>query len=264
MLAIARQLVNFLTWQQQQQSAAAVATTTSDANPSIIPLEIVDCPDSATQDALWKRMQTLWDSAHSETTPKPPFPSHITFSNQPLESYGIHSSASNRGNETTTNNLHGSSPVYLSPDAPQTLDSGIPPPHTLVVGLLIDRRVQVNRSRQRADQMTMASAQLPLYEAGIVFEDATTNHSKTTTSTETLTRFSSSEPLNVDCVLEAVQQWNWNCESSTIVRDERRSVEEQIRAQQDCCFDALLQALLHHSQRHPGRTQHATSSSSKK
>jgi len=42
--------------------------------------------------------------------------------------------------------------IYLSPDADETLDPHSPPPSILVIGMLVDRRVQPDRSKKRAAQ----------------------------------------------------------------------------------------------------------------
>ncbi|KAL7557661.1 hypothetical protein ACA910_001263 [Epithemia clementina (nom. ined.)] len=219
------------------------------------------------------------------------------------------------GNNTTSdsgktdgaNGTGGSQFVYLSPDAPHALNASQPPPHTVVVGLLIDRRVQLGRSRQRAERFSLPMAQLPLSQAGLVLvpehesEPAdhpspnnhhmrakethlavTTDKNKHNNNPSSCFVFQSSEPLNVDCVLEMMQQWHWNTtammrQPRTVVVDpamapaagrlangtntiptqaQQLQQQQQQEQQRDCCFNAMYQALQHHAQRHPARIQH--------
>jgi hypothetical protein len=211
LLAIARQLVNFLTWQAETLQAA---TTTADGNPQHQPadLQIVGCPDEATETALTKRMHQLW----TKEVPNSPFPANLTFTSKPLEAFAVENPAH--------------PPVYLSPDAEQAMDPAQHPPRTVVVGLLIDRRIQVNRSLDRASTLTLPAARLPL---------------------DSIPHIDRNEPLNCDCILEGMQQWYWNCQAA---------VDNNNAPTQDCFQRAAIQALQHHETRHPVRTRHHKSS----
>lgn len=200
LLAISKQMVNFLSWQAEAQQHQ---------NQPPHCLQIVGCPDEATEVALKDRMHQLWKKVSPET----PFPEHLTFADKPLEAFAF---------QDPTN-----PPVYLSPDADQKLDPAQPPPSTVVVGLLIDRRIQVNRSLDRATTLTLPAARLPL---------------------ESVPHVDRNEPLNVDCILEGMQQWYWNCQAA------------EAPVSEECFQRAALQALQHHETRHPERPRHSKSS----
>jgi hypothetical protein len=184
-LAMSRQIVNFLEWQMAASDKPAQ-------------VKIVGSNDEAGQEAIQQRMEQLWKDATNSTS----LPAHVTFSDESLESFqGL---------------------VYLSPDATEVLDPCVDPPRIVVVGMLIDRRIQVNRSLQRASHIGVEVARWPLERLGTV---------------------GCNEPLNVDCILEGMQQWYWNCENPKVSRG--------------ICFEnAANQALQHHQERHPQRPQH--------
>lgn len=182
-LAMAKQIVNFLEWQQAQSLHRAT-------------LWIVECPDDV-KAPLQSRMEQLWKQ--KQTTGATNFPSNLQFTDTPIKSF--------------------QNAIYLSPDAETALDPLQPPSHSpLVVGMLIDRRIQPNRSLRRAQHLQLPTARLPL------------------------TSVDANEPLNVDCILELLQQWCWNCNSHV----NGKNGWEQ----------AVTQALSHHQQRHPKRPFH--------
>jgi hypothetical protein len=116
--------------------------------------------------------------------------------------------------------------VYLSPDANTILRKL---PRIVIVGMLIDRRtIQVNRSLLRANQFQVNSARWPL-------EDATAGNSA----------WNVNEPLNVDCILEGMALWYWN---------KWQGHDDDI-----ACMNAIRQALRHHEERHPERPRHIIS-----
>lgn len=174
--AIAKQLVNFLSWQE------------SVPNTPKATVKVVACPDP---DALLSRLLELWSGDSS-------LPNHVSISNNPLDAF-VQEKA-----------------VYLSPDAPDVLDPHAPPPRVVIVGMLIDRRVQPNRSRQRAEKMDVQAARWPA-----------------------LVGWDPQEPFNVDCILEGMQQWHWNHDAGS-----------------GTFLEAARQALRHHQERHPQRVQH--------
>lgn len=140
--------------------------------------------------------------------------------------------------------------IYLSPDAPYTLSASSAPPHIVIVGMLIDRRVTSNRSLQRAEELlNIHAARLPLDELNV--KDLT-----------------SEEPLNVDCVMELMQRWWWNCDwllkdnasqkMQAVGKDQRekhndRCTEEDYRR---CFIKAAAWAMKSQRERHPNRTVH--------
>ena len=267
-LAISRQLVNFLWWQQHhihKHEASIVKSNKgqcTDCRFVAARLEILDCPDSAAEEALKSRMEQLWsqENTKAKNVIPFPFPSNISFSERTLSSFYADSNPTE------------SKALYLSPDASHCLDPSKPPPHTVVVGLLIDRRIQLNRSRQRAEKLCLSACQLPLSKARLVLvqqdqrEDQaigphtkngdckTTDNRPSKQTEDAPCRFESSEPLNVDCVLEMVQQWHWN--SNDIAS--KASIDRKRWTPAEACFSAIHQALEHHAQRHPSRIQHKT------
>lgn len=179
-LAVAKQIVNFLKWQRQhQQHDVAV-------------VKLLGC-NEADQKAIKTRMEELW---------KGQLPENMEFSLQSMEQFA------------TGTTHHGA--VYLSPDAETSLDPNKPAPSIVVVGMLIDRRVQLNRSLQRAECLGILPARLQLENFNI------DNH----------------EPLNVDVVMETMQQWWWNGTG------------------RESYMNATEQAIQHHCERHPNRPLH--------
>ncbi|GAX27009.1 hypothetical protein FisN_9Lu332 [Fistulifera solaris] len=178
--AIAKQLVNFLQWQDSSQNAPKVF------------VKVVACPDP---DALLSRLLEIW--------PHDALPDRVSVSERSLDTF--------------VNNQA----VYLSPDAPRALDPLKPPPRVMIVGMLIDRRVQPNRSRLRAEKMELSLARWP-----------------------TLDGWDPQEPFNVDCIMEGMQQWHWNRNDGI-----------------GGFFEAAQQAVRHHCERHPQRIQHIRSHS---
>jgi hypothetical protein len=132
--------------------------------------------------------------------------------------------------------------VYLSPDAAETLPATSRPPRIVVVGMLIDRRITEDRSRRRAeDSLKIRAAKLPLDELSVK-------------------ELSSSEPLNVDTVMELMQRWYWNCDrleqklqqissSGTIIEDDSRLYKK-------CFLEAAAWSMKSMKDRHPNRTVH--------
>lgn len=242
-LAISKQLVNFLTWQQHQVQQQSSVTRAS-------PIEIVSCPDPVIQKALLDRMQELWKTAAAATaspnqllttTALADFPSHIiSFSRHGLEEWvqEYYQKRRKHDDSSPSSSSSSSSPsiVYLSPDAEESLDPTQPPPRIVVIGLLIDRRtIQTNKSKDRAHQLHIQAARWPLDRI--------------------VANISPSEPLNVDCVLEGMQQWEWNCHNK-IVNDDNNDVVSNDKNRVKACADAIVQALEHHTRRHPERPIH--------
>ena len=221
-LAISKQMVNFLTWQHGDARDGATANQLH--HPAQV--EIVSCTDVCAKKAVTERMHELWKAFNGNKT----FPTNISFTSSSLEDW-VQSHASSPSENNLMEKQHGHSfadVVYLSPDADKALDLTLPPPRVIVVGLLIDRRtIQTNKSKDRAHKLDLVAARWPLEQIA--------------------SNISSSEPVNVDCVLEGMQQWEWNINSSTAATEK------------DCRkagFDAIVQALEHHTERHPERPIH--------
>ena len=129
----------------------------------------------------------------------------------------------------------GAGAVYLSPDAPASLDARRPPPRAVVVGMLIDRRVIPNRSLRQAERLSLPAVRLPMDQLRVE-------------------GLRSSEALNVDTVLELMERW-W---------DGVDGLAEGSGDDGDClrrCFlDAALGAMCSHEDRHPNRPVHGSGS----
>ena len=182
-LAIARQLYNFLEWQMKSNKKRLAR------------IKVVGAGDVVA--SLQDRLQQLWEG---------PLPSHVEFTSQDFK-------------ELVASNTK--EVIYLSPDASKALDPSIRPPHTVVVGLLIDRRIQPNRSKNRASKLEIQTARWPLEE---------------------FSNIDTQEPLNVDTVMEGMQEWWWYCDEKNIGKE--------------CFLKAATGAIERHAQRHPNRPLH--------
>jgi hypothetical protein len=154
---------------------------------------IVGCTEAAKSE-LQQRIQFLL---------KGDLPSHIKFLDTPLYTTSVR---------------------YLSPDADEVLDPNLEPPQSVVVGLLIDRKIQPNRSKNQAAILGVKSARFALESFNV----------------------NCNEPLNVDTVLIGMQRWWWNCEFGELTRKES-------------FFEAIEHAMSEHVRRHPNRPLHLTS-----
>lgn len=224
LLAIARQLIHFLVFQWSQDGSEQSG------------LVVVACND---RDALLKRMEDLWKQEKGGL----PFPSNFAITDESLEDWLQQQTAKNMKVDGTVSKEVGVSftnqdekraetaptistaSCYLSPDADTLLPTENSSSYAVyVIGLLIDRRtIQVNRSKDRAEKLSIPAARLPLDTVVLGNENETLDPH---------------EPLNVDCILELLQQWHWNGGSDSGYQQ------------------ALLQALQNHSERHPGRPIH--------
>ena len=222
-LAIARQLVNFLEWQIRQQNNHKM---------SMALVKVVACPDESTRISLLERTVELFSKASdSKTTVE--LPSHVTFSCQPLgELIGEMEHKTLLESSTLS-----SSVVYLSPDASDVLNPSDSPPDIVVVGLIIDRRIQPNKSQQRANALQISAKRWPL-------EDCCPLNNE---------HIDTQEPLNVDCILEGMQQWWWNCQTNA---DGVSQHQKGMLTGKERFLQAANQALMHHVQRHPSRPIH--------
>jgi hypothetical protein len=203
MNAIASQLSNFIRWQ---------TTSKRIDDQSVAMVRVVGCADETTRAALQAKLVEKLDM-HV-------LPNHVTISCELLEEcLWKEPNKSTHADEEAV--------VYLSPDADAALDPCKRPPRVVVVGLLIDRRVQPNRSKDRASKLNMVAKRWPLEDCFL--------------------EISAKEPLNVDCVLEGMQQWWWNSEDASAKVDRESFIK------------AASQAIDHHAKRHPSRPLHVTS-----
>ena len=219
--AIASQLSNFLQWQLQKCRPQKKVLRQDDDEKSssttnLAMVEVVGCPDETIRRTLEKLL--LEKLSISE------LPNHVKISCDSMEQF-LFSVAAVIDNQSSFSK---SPPVYLSPDAEESLDPTTVPPNVVIVGMLIDRRVQPNRSKNRASKLEIVAKRWSLEDCFI--------------------DISAKEPLNVDCVLEGMQQWWWNCDDATKVSKE-------------CFVHAASQAIVHHAERHPSRPLHLSDSS---
>jgi hypothetical protein len=224
-LAIARQLVNFLEWQQGQQQQSSIGITNQE---SMAQIQVVSCSEESVRKALEERTLSLLGQTE--------LPSHVSFSCQSLEDscqeYILKVNSKSVESETEKHEKNDATDetivCYLSPDAKESLDPCQKPPRVVVVGLLIDRKVQPNRSHDRASKMNLVAKRWPL-------EDC-------------FAEISANEPLNVDCILEGTQQWWWNND-----RLQQNEGIEEANVQRETFVQAASQAIQHHAERHPSR-----------
>ena len=207
-LAVAKQMVNFLIWQKGECSSVLDNDNANDddddgnTNDFKGAADIILCnfADEHSRMAVEERMKQLLNGN---------VPAHVTFSTATSSELDLSSSSQEKI-------------VYLSPDADDVLDPNCEPPDRVVVGLLIDRRIQPNRSKKRAATLGLPSARLAL---------------------DTFTNIDSCEPLNVDTVLVGMQQWWWNCDKG----------ENPLR---ECFIKAVETTMEQHVARHPNRPLH--------
>jgi len=159
--------------------------------------------------------------------------------------------------------------VYLSPDATERLNPSLLPPYIVVIGMLVDRRVQPNRSKTRGE-----SIQTSLGWRG---EDTLTSTDRTTSNNNSsrlevlrlpldqlkVSDLDNYEALNIDTVLEIMQRWWYNSaqEISKSRGDTHHSCQRINQDRANAFVDATTRALLTHRERHPNRITHGGSNS---
>jgi hypothetical protein len=112
--------------------------------------------------------------------------------------------------------------------------------------MLIDRRITEGRSRRRAeDLLNIRAAKLPLDELSVK-------------------ELSSSEPLNVDTVMELMQRWWNNCDKleqrihDKVVENNDSNTEALSQLYKRCFLEAAAWSMKSQRDRHPNRTLHKT------
>ena len=210
--AIASQLSNFLIWQTHHHQQPQKETDIPNEKETAIPhqyanVRVVGCSDENIKTLLENRTIDNMKKVVSSTSVLPP---HVTITCETLEQCledlaepmqrrrqclnddggdgDGDSDDENDISDTTNDEAIGhdiTTPVYLSPDADESLKPSSEPPRIIIIGLLIDRRVQPNRSRDRANILNIITRRWPLEEC---FKD-----------------IDACEPLNVDCILEGTQ-----------------------------------------------------------
>ena len=141
--------------------------------------------------------------------------------------------------------------AYLSPDANEKLSTSQLPPRIVVVGMLVDRKVQPNRSKLRAESLGRPTANDAELQGSSSHMDEIVPMQLPLDSLN-VSDLSDDEPLNIDTVMEMMQRWWINS------NDGGGSSEDKMKM---FFRDAAARALLTHRQRHPNRTLHGGASS---
>lgn len=136
--------------------------------------------------------------------------------------------------------------MYLSPDAKEKLNASKLPPRIVVVGMLVDRKVQPNRSKLRAESLGCRNNDDE--NASTLDSDDMVIPVQLPLDALHVKDLCKDEPLNIDTVMEMMERW-W-------INSHKRG-----EAQGNKYFiDAAARALLTHRQRHPKRVLHGGAS----
>lgn len=140
--------------------------------------------------------------------------------------------------------------VYLSPDADERLDPFQAPPRIVVVGMLVDRKVQPNRSKLRAQEFNDQSTNK---EGGSGSDDKNVRMQLRRLPMDNLrvVDLKDDEPLNIDTVMEIMERW-WGY----IGERNFESLDQGQLGDSRPFADAAIRALHSHRKRHPNRTIH--------
>ena len=164
---------------------------------------------------------------------------------------------------------------YLSPDADIKLKASQIPPQIVIVGMLVDRKVQPNRSRKRAESLlahngnsngkqtartstsTFSCSENPNVNGGEEEQDDETQMipilpTQLPLDALNVQELSADEPLNIDTVMEILERWWQHSHNEDRIGSETQRVRN--------FKDAAARALLTHRQRHPNRVVHGGAS----
>lgn len=227
--AVGRQLSNFLEW----RSELSFSISQRDCDMSLL-------GNGGDVDAVQKRMRELALAAGTSDSSLDSKRNNMNFQCNTIHEFIDQQKINNSQNTTNTNNEE---VVYLSPDASQTLSSTSPPPRTVIIGMLIDRRITTDRSRKRAEEtLSIRAVKLPLDELNVQ-------------------ELTSQEPLNVDTVMELMQRWWWNCDGMEQRHAGDSCDDEALGGRYRKCFlGAAAWAMKSQRDRHPNRTVHMANS----
>ena len=133
--------------------------------------------------------------------------------------------------------------VYLSPDASEVLCPSSEPPSVVVVGMLVDRRICRNRSKNRAESIRLQDTSCELSPQINRTCIAQLRCARLPLESMNVSDILIDEPLNIDTVMEMTVRWrnNW---TETSDRGSK------------CFTTAASQAMLTHRGRHPNRIIH--------
>lgn len=132
--------------------------------------------------------------------------------------------------------------LYLSPDASHTLSAKCEPPTVVIVGMLVDRKIQPNRSKSRAESLMELRSGDGITINEEVAYISTIKCGRLPLDVLNVSDLHSNEPLNIDTVLELMQRWWFNVNTKG--------------SNQNSFVDAATRSLLTHRSRHPVRTIH--------
>uniref|UniRef100_A0A7S2RSB4 SAM-dependent MTase TRM10-type domain-containing protein n=1 Tax=Eucampia antarctica TaxID=49252 RepID=A0A7S2RSB4_9STRA len=231
--AVSRQLYNYLIW-KKQQSPPQQSSQPSIVNNNDVHLHMMGSMED------WKciqdRIQELLLSTTTNNTGNNSTTDSINNNNNnnnnnnieylcPLAFPKMIQSNNNNNNNSNSRKKKKMRVCYLSPDADNVLSLEDGPPDVVIVGMLVDRLTQLNRSKERSLDIdeNIYCARLPLHTIGA-------------------SDLSSNEPLNIDTVLELITRWHWNFVGG-------KKEETAFRM-------ATLYAMATHRKRHPNRTLH--------
>ena len=177
--------------------------------------------------------------------------------------------------------------AYLSPDAEEILNPNALPPSIVIVGMLVDRKVQHFRSKTRAEhfiiqKQTVSSKTIQgcdqsnntkLNQERSSFYSSSFTHESMNYSFPShfqcarlpldvlnVSDLGSDEALNIDTVLEMIQRW-WYSNSHDIQQHVKVAPNDDddskvSKYQLKLFKDSACRALLTHRNRHPRRTKH--------
>jgi len=138
--------------------------------------------------------------------------------------------------------------AYLSPDASEKLSAIEAPPRIVVVGMLVDRKVQPNRSKIRAESLLKQCADV---ESSTAVKEVAIVPFQLPLDALNVSDLSQDECLNIDTVMEMIERWWVNAKFRDGDTDAKRKLQFR---------DAAARALMTHRQRHPNRTIHGGAS----
>ena len=266
--AICNQLSNFIRWQLRESSSSLESSSSSSESSSstqqkqqqqirqnLCSIRIVGCCDMTMKLSLEKRLleHLGLDELPSHVTISCdgdflPSSSTFTTTTMTIESVVVAVPPSGTTSHPSLSNdhdggecCHGDDVVYLSPDAEEALDPTQIPPSTVIVGLIIDRRVQPDRSLNRASSVNIRNVKRWPFDSCFV-------------------NINKNEPLNVDCIMEGMQQWWWNIDKILQQKQIQQQQGNEVRLlkleYREAFIQATSQALEHHADRHPSRSLH--------
>ena len=144
--------------------------------------------------------------------------------------------------------------AYLSPDASEKLSAIEAPPRIVVVGMLVDRKVQPNRSKIRAESLLKQSVDVDVdveSSTAVTVKEVAIVPFQLPLDALNVSDLSQDECLNIDTVMEMIERWWVNAKFRDGDTDAKRKVHFR---------DAAARALMTHRQRHPNRTIHGGAS----